>query len=288
LCGNTLFPDRPILLEALSCFTLTQLRRVKSAQWEIQGRRTKTVAQTSQPAGLRNFAGACPTHARKTKKDAAFFISRAAGPLLQSTHPRNSCAGKKGSLRANQNTMHRKIMNTQHFSTRALLLAAVGLLTVTVVAPRAHGQASTVGQWGTTQPFPFISVHGALLPTGKVIIWDYSGNTRLWDPVTTAITTPTQPGRNTFCAGNTLMADGRVFVPGGHIQNNVGLATASYYDPVANTWTSVPNMNAGRWYPSATTLANGDVLVTSGDDNLAVNTLPQVYQAGNNTWRNLS
>src|SRR4026209_2613170 len=141
-----------------------------------------------------------------------------------------------------------------------LLTVAIGLS-----SQRAHAQASAVGQWGTTQPFPFISVHACLMPDGKVIFWDYSGNTRIWDPVTTAITTPAQPGRNTFCSGNSLMGDGRLFVPGGHIQNNVGLPSASYYDPVANTWTSVPDMNAGRWYPSSTVLPNGDILVTSGD-----------------------
>jgi hypothetical protein len=68
----------------------------------------------------------------------------------------------------------------------------------------------------------------------------------------------------------------------------VGLASASYYNPVANTWTSVPNMNAGRWYPSSTVLANGDILVTSGDDNHSVNDLPQVFQIANNTWRSLT
>ena len=49
-------------------------------------------------------------------------------------------------------------------------------------------------------------------------------------------------------------------------------------------------MNAGRWYPTSTTLANGDVLVTSGsmDTNYTNNTLPQVYQVATNTWRNLS
>lgn len=151
-----------------------------------------------------------------------------------------------------------------------------------------NAQPSVVGQWGTTQTFPFVSVHTCLLPNNKVIFWDYSGNTRIWDPVTTAITTPAQPGRNTFCSGNSFFADGKLFVPGGHIQNNVGLASASFYDPVANTWTAAPNMNAGRWYPSSTTLANGDILVTSGDDNHAVNDLPQVYQVGNNTWRDLT
>jgi galactose oxidase-like protein/fibronectin type III domain protein/Kelch motif protein len=164
----------------------------------------------------------------------------------------------------------------------AILFAGVAALCPT------HAQPSTVGQWGTTQTFPFVSVHTCLLPTGKIIFWDYSGNTRLWDPATTAITTPAQPGRNTFCSGNSLFPDGRLFVPGGHISNNVGLASASYYDPVANTWTSVPNMNAGRWYPSSTVLANGDILVTSGDVDHFVNDLPQVYQIANNTWRSLT
>ncbi|HKS36160.1 MAG TPA: galactose oxidase-like domain-containing protein [Verrucomicrobiae bacterium] len=170
---------------------------------------------------------------------------------------------------------------------RIIAVAAL-LLAGAILMPPAHGQPSVVGQWGATQPFPFVSVHTCLLPTGKIIFWDYSGNTRLWDPATTAITTPAQPGRNTFCSGNSLFPDGRLFVPGGHIENNVGLASASYYDPVADTWTSAPNMNAGRWYPSSTVLANGDILVTSGDANHQVNDLPQVFQISNNTWRSLT
>ena len=49
-------------------------------------------------------------------------------------------------------------------------------------------------------------------------------------------------------------------------------------------------MNAGRWYPTVTTLANGDALVVSGsiDTTVGVNPLPQVYQAASNTWRSLT
>src|SRR5262249_42883494 len=92
---------------------------------------------------------------------------------------------------------------------------------LSLYAPAALAQASTVGQWGTTQPFPYVSVHASLLPTGQVLFWDYSGNARLWDPASTAITTPAQPGRNTFCSGQSYLADGKLFVVGGHIQNNV-------------------------------------------------------------------
>ena len=49
-------------------------------------------------------------------------------------------------------------------------------------------------------------------------------------------------------------------------------------------------MNAGRWYPTNTTLANGDVLVVSGAIDLrdAVNTLPQVWQMATGTRRSLT
>jgi hypothetical protein len=146
-----------------------------------------------------------------------------------------------------------------------------------------------VGAWSDVQTWPTVSVHTQLLATGQVLFWDYNGSSYLWDPPTGAIAPATQPGRNLFCAGTSTLANGAVFVPGGHIANNVGLASASYYDPVTDSWTAVPDMNAGRWYPSSTTLANGDVLVTSGTIDVGVsNTLPEVYQVAMNSWRDLS
>ena len=61
-------------------------------------------------------------------------------------------------------------------------------------------------------------------------------------------------------------------------------------DPVANAWTALPGMNAGRWYPTATVLANGDVLVVSGsvDTTFGNDPVPQVFQIGSGTWRNLT
>ncbi len=49
-------------------------------------------------------------------------------------------------------------------------------------------------------------------------------------------------------------------------------------------------MSAGRWYPTATLLGNGDALVVSGtiNNNLGENTLPSVYQVQSNTWRDLT
>ena len=98
------------------------------------------------------------------------------------------------------------------------------------------------------------------------------------------------PGYDLFCSAHAFLADGRLFVAGGHIQNGVGLPKAALYNPFSNTWAAAPDMNAGRWYPTVTTLANGDALVVSGvrDNTVGVNMLPQVYQAATNTWRSLT
>jgi hypothetical protein len=89
---------------------------------------------------------------------------------------------------------------------------------------------------------------------------------------------------------HTFLADGRLLVTGGHSTNFVGLSKASTYNPFTGAWTALPDMNAGRWYPTNTALANGDVLVVSGSISTSegVNTLPQVFQAATSTWRNLT
>ena len=71
---------------------------------------------------------------------------------------------------------------------------------------------------------------------------------------------------------------------------DVGLPNASMYNPFTAQWSSAPNMNAGRWYPTATTLANGDMLVVSGniDSSVGENRLPEVFQVGSGTWRDLT
>ena len=164
-------------------------------------------------------------------------------------------------------------------------------------ARQGVAQQSVVGAWSTANPnpFPFFPVHSHILPTGKVMIWPgdegISGNDpRSWDPANQSISSLARPGYDLFCTGHSFLADGRLFVAGGHIQNGVGLANASIYDPVANAWTALPDMNAGRWYPTATVLANGDVLVVSGsiDNTVGSDPVPQVFQLGSGTWRNLT
>jgi hypothetical protein len=172
-------------------------------------------------------------------------------------------------------------------------LLIVGLVGGGCPAANAQGDPAVVGQWSSAQPWPYLAVHMHMLPTGKVAFWadyDNADNMQLWDPATGTITSAAKAGYNIFCSGHTFLADGRLFVTGGHIDNNVGPAYTYTYNPFSNSWTRLPDMNAGRWYPTNTALANGDMLVVSGDIDLIVgnNTLPQVWQTASSTWRDLT
>ncbi|MCI0572791.1 MAG: hypothetical protein L0Y66_18730, partial [Myxococcaceae bacterium] len=170
-----------------------------------------------------------------------------------------------------------------------LLVPVVALL----VGTAAWGQATAVGQW--TEPFgwPDNATHAALLPTGKLLTWNETNplEFHLWSPDTGLVTVAAFIGYNAFCSGHALLADGRLLVSGGHIDTNMGLPYASIYDPAKNTWTRLPDMNAGRWYPTNTALPNGEMLVIAGtitQRRTGENQLPQVWQPTLNQWRDLT
>lgn len=180
---------------------------------------------------------------------------------------------------------------------RVLPFLALLLFTATMCAqtPDQVGQWSSVMTW-PTQNAGWVPTHAMLLTNGKVL---YAGSyadgltPHLFDPATNGVTLAAQPGFNIFCMGHTHLADGRVFTAGGHIDDYEGYARATIYNSGANTWTRIPDMNAGRWYPTTTSLANGDVLVVSGTIHgpaccQVYNDTPQVYQVATNSWRTLS
>jgi hypothetical protein len=153
--------------------------------------------------------------------------------------------------------------------------------------------ATAQGSWSALQTLPYVPVHASVLPSGTVLFVSYYADSLhpyIWDPATGTTTLTVPAPYELFCAGHTVMADGRVFITGGHIADYTGFTHAQIYDPQQNTFTATPDMNAGRWYPTDTVLPSGDVLVVTGDmtSNTSPNPLPQVYQVASNTWRNLS
>ncbi len=174
---------------------------------------------------------------------------------------------------------------------------AVRSNTVTVGGGSTDPRA-TVGEWSAPFGWPAVAVHAALLPTGKVVFWPRPrhGGARLWDPATNAFGgVPQVPGEyNIWCGGHSMMSDGRLLIAGGWDggtitgNNGGGVPNASIYDPFNNSWQALPDMNAGRWYPTNVTLASGNVLVLGGTygADYSPNTLPQVWTGSG--WQNLT
>src|SRR4029450_8397180 len=140
---------------------------------------------------------------------------------------------------------------------------------------------ATVGQFSAVTTWPYKALHAQLLPTGKVLWWPsfaQGDNPTLWNPSINTNTAITRAGANIFCAGNAFLPNGQLLVAGGHIDNYVGLPNAYTYN-FDTTWPPLPDMNNGRWSPTATTLPDGDVLVASGTITSGnVNVEPQVWQ----------
>jgi hypothetical protein len=151
------------------------------------------------------------------------------------------------------------------------------------------------GQWEPIRyRFHHLPVHVALLHTGKVLAFGGSCNdpecldkphlAELWDPETGNITVVDQRlDGDVFCAGHSLLEDGRLLVAGGTFKYNRdlpkplnktrlskllipfgGLEQTYLFDPVSETWTRAPDMRSGRWYPTLVTLGDGRVLAIAG------------------------
>ena len=134
---------------------------------------------------------------------------------------------------------------------------------------------------------PVVPVFQAVLPNGKVLLWDSVGDqsaetypnhtfTRavVWDPTTNTYKQVNVSGYNIFCAGFVQLADGRVFVAGGNkSQAYDGIVQTHIFDWRTETWSRGPDMSAARWYPSVAALGNGEAMIVGGGPATA-----EVYQ----------
>ncbi|MBI3408481.1 MAG: fibronectin type III domain-containing protein [Planctomycetes bacterium] len=173
---------------------------------------------------------------------------------------------------------------------------------ITVNVTNANDPAA-VGQWSSVMNWPLVAINMVLLKNGKILMWDGGPNcignesTRVWDPATGIFTATPVPdpalAKDIFCTGMTVLADGRVMIVGGHECNDpnfVGQEYAYMFNPDTLQWTNLPDMTYLRYYPTATTLPDGRVLVTSGSDRTvnSYDPIPEVYDPITNTWTVLS
>jgi hypothetical protein len=149
---------------------------------------------------------------------------------------------------------------------------------------------ASMGKWDPPIPWEALAIHAHLLPDGRVMTWGRMDHVPvLWNPATPASFGSTTRPVDLFCSGHSFLSDGKLFVAGGHSgTDNQGIKSAEYFDFVTNAWSPAPDMQNGRWYPTNTTLAAGEILTLSGGDTLQQrNLIPEVRQV-DGTWRVLS
>ena len=165
---------------------------------------------------------------------------------------------------------------------------AVGRRPATGMADRQAAAALAAGpevsgSWGPVVPAAVVPVFTALLPNGKVLMWDSVGDnaaesypdqsfTRaaVWDPTTGVSTRIDVTGANIFCAGFVQLSDGRVFVAGGNKDQSLnGIRLTHIFDWQTLTWTRGPDMTGERWYPSVAALMDGQALIVAGGPTIA-------------------
>lgn len=166
---------------------------------------------------------------------------------------------------------------------------------LTAVAPEA-----LVGRWSAPFVIPVVGINSVLLNSGKVMFWSYNpanyydaansntGVGYVWDPATRTghpLATP----ENLFCSGQTILADGRVYIAGGNLRypdpydpfgkyGYQGSLTNYTFNPIAETFTRQPDMVRGRWYPTATQFTDNSILITSGTDETGTNNLSDIVE----------
>lgn len=148
------------------------------------------------------------------------------------------------------------------------------------------------GLWGPVVNTEVIPVFQAVLPNGKVLIWDSIGDapvdqypvhssTRVivWDPITNTSKRVDVQGYNIFCAGFAHLPNGNILVAGGNKNPAMdGIVQTHIFNWQTETWTRGANMTVDRWYPSVTNTANGEQIIVGGAKAGADNR-SEVYQA---------
>src|SRR5947208_1638015 len=150
----------------------------------------------------------------------------------------------------------------------------------------APGPEAQVGQWSAVFPAPIVQLHVHLLTDGTVLSWGRIGDPQVWDPATGSFTAAPSPAW-LFCAGHDFLPGGRLLVAGGHITDGHGLPNATLFDAVSRSWQVGPAMARGRWYPTNTTLPDGEMVTVAGADESGTQVgIPEIWTG--TAWRQLT
>ena len=175
----------------------------------------------------------------------------------------------------------------------SITVSQVASASATFTPVGAPAPEATLGKWSAPFTTPIVAIHLALSMDGRALLWGLNGEPWVWDPTSY----PANPGAGfsevswpseMFCGGHTYLPDGRLMVIGGEIASlgyGYGIADVNAFG--AGGWSNFPAMAFARWYPTATTLPNGDIVAISGSDQNAITvTFPELFNGS--SWRTLT
>ena len=150
----------------------------------------------------------------------------------------------------------------------------------------AANELNQLGEWSEIIDWPHTAVSAANLPDGRILT--YSSNEEdswpagqpeftyaaAWDPATGLFKMVPHNTHDMFCAELVMTDDGKVFVVGG--RNHV--PTTSIFDFTQDEWSTIDDMNKGRWYPTSVSLPNGDVFTALGSSG---GSIPEIWNKDN-------
>lgn len=165
----------------------------------------------------------------------------------------------------------------------------------------ASAQTSPSGSWALGPDCPVIALHTALLPNGRLLLVQGSGNHLAFraGPYKAVIFDPdlgTQQSfvltKDLFCSNMNHLANGNILITGGTKAYDIDTPNGMFwgencvfeFDIAANTFTELAPLAHGKWYPSHLMLPDGRVLNIAGLDEFgASNALTEVYNPNTKT-----
>ncbi|MGB1310162.1 MAG: Ig-like domain-containing protein [Leucothrix sp.] len=187
---------------------------------------------------------------------------------------------------------------------KKLLKAIVSIGTIYAATLQAAPQ--TEGRWSSVVDWPIIAIHAVLTPQGHVMNFGTDKNGLqgaqffydVWDPdkgsgANSHNTLPNTLGVDSFCSAAVVLPEsGEVLMAGGDSRTegvpNFGVNDAPTFNPRNNTLGRAASMDYARWYPTATVLPNGEVLLVGGKDGSGRPVpIPEIYSPENNQWRSV-
>lgn len=158
-------------------------------------------------------------------------------------------------------------------------------------APTDFGE----GFWTPVFELPTHPEQMAVLPSGKVLMWPWAperrdpphGPVALWNSQNGSSTVYPSSGLES-ASGLAFQPDGVLLSAGGDMPNGGidGNARSFVFDYRTESLRPIAPMRRGRVFPSATTLADGRILVSAGlDEDQEINAVPEVWDGA--SWTTL-